>query len=125
MRNRQKKVFRDARTREQRRTMTDAERTLWQRLRQLPGGMAHFRRQNVIGPSFANFACHARRLVVEVDGAERGTIEAAQKDDARVKKLEVRGYRVLRFGNSEVLGNIDAVMHTIKESLGADRDARS
>ena len=123
MRKKYKREVRLARMRERFRTMTDAERTLWQHLRQLPDGVTHFRRLDVIGPSFAEFACHTRRLVIEVDGDQRETVETARKDEARAKKLEVRGYRVLRFGHSEVLNNIDGVMAEIRVSLGSDRQA--
>jgi len=105
--------------------MTDAERTLWQHLRQLVDGGSHFRRQDVIGPALAEFACHARRIVIEVDDEEGSTTETARKGKARAEKLAVRGYRVLRFGHSEVLNNIDSVMQTIQASLrpGQPREA--
>jgi very-short-patch-repair endonuclease len=52
-----------------RRNMTDAERKLWQYLRQLPQSSSHFRRQATIAPYFADFACHSQGLIIEVDGA--------------------------------------------------------
>ena len=41
MRKKHKREVRLARMRERFRTMTDAERTLWQHLRQLPDGVTH------------------------------------------------------------------------------------
>jgi very-short-patch-repair endonuclease len=125
MRKKYKKESRLARARDLRRTMTDAERTLWERLRQLPSGMSHFRRQDAIGPYFAGFACRARRIVIDVAGDQRGPVGTFRKDEPRAKKLEVRGYRVLRFGHSDVLSNIDGVMQTIRASLVGDQPAPS
>jgi very-short-patch-repair endonuclease len=55
-----------------RRMMTDAERKLWWHLRRLPAERSHFRRQATIGPYFVDFACHEKRLVIEVDGGHHG-----------------------------------------------------
>ena len=58
-----------ARARQLREAMTDGERKLWQSLktfRVLYG--FHIRRQVPIGPYVADFACHAARLVIEIDG---------------------------------------------------------
>ena len=103
--------------------MTEAERTLWERLRQLPSGMSHFRRQDVIGPYFADFACRARRIVIDMASDQRGSVKLFGRDEIRAKKLEVRGYRVLLFGHSDVLGNIDGVMQTIRASLDGEQSA--
>jgi very-short-patch-repair endonuclease len=50
-----------------RRNMTAAERKLWQQLKQISIVGTHFRRQAIIGPYYADFACHEHRFVVEVD----------------------------------------------------------
>jgi very-short-patch-repair endonuclease len=108
-----------ARARSLRRAMTDAERKLWWHLRSLPVEDTHFRRQAPIGPYYADFACHRRKLIVEVDGS--GHAEAGQSavDAERTAFLESRGYRVLRFWNNEVLQQIDGVMSAIFEALNA------
>lgn len=79
----------------------------------LPGA-AHFRRQATIGPYFADFACHTHRLVIEIDGGQHA--ESAS-DATRTSYLEASGYRVLRFWNNDVLGNIDGVFETIIGAL--------
>ena len=58
------------RARAMRHEPTNAERVLWQRLRHLSIDGSHFRRQATIGPYFADFACHAARLVIEIDGGQ-------------------------------------------------------
>jgi len=101
--------------------MTDAERKLWWHLRQLPIAGTHFRRQATIGPYFADFACHERRLVIEVDGGGHAMPDQADSDARRTAFLNSRGYRVLRFWNHEVLNEIDAVLEAIHAALGDER----
>ena len=106
------------RARKLRRDMTDAERKLWWHLRRLPIEHSHFRRQATIGPYFADFACHERRLVIELDGGGHASEEAIAGDAARTAYLNARGYRVLRFWNNDVLGNIDGVLEQIAGAIG-------
>ena len=107
------------RARQLRRSMTDAERKLWWNLRALLAKEFHFRRQATIGPYFVDFACHQRRIVVEVDGSQHMT--RVRSDVARTAFLNSRGYRVLRFWNNEVLQQTDAVMAAIYDALCEDR----
>jgi len=101
------------RARKLRRDMTDAERKLWWHLRRLPIEHSHFRRQATIGPYFADFACHERRLIIEVDGAQHNEPENVARDEERSDYLRSQGYRILRFWNNDVLKNIDGVMEAI------------
>jgi very-short-patch-repair endonuclease len=90
---------------------------LWQRLRHLDVAGSHFRRQATIGPYFADFACHAARLVIEIDGGQHNEAAGLARDAKRTAELESRGYRVLRFWNNEVLGNVEGVMVTIAAAV--------
>lgn len=99
------------RARELRKHMTDAERLLWSRLRRRQVYGLHFRRQHPIGPFIADFACPGAGLVIELDGGQHA--RAKDKDAARTQWLEHAGYRVLRFWNTDVLTQIDAVLHVI------------
>jgi very-short-patch-repair endonuclease len=98
-----------------RRDATDAEKKLWQYLRRISPGRSHFRRQATIGPYFADFACHQTRIVIEVDGGQHADSTA---DEQRTRYLEANGYRVLRFWNNEVLGNIEGVVEVICNAVG-------
>jgi hypothetical protein len=71
---------------------------------------SHFRRQATIGPYFADFACHERRLVIEVDGSQHNQLKNVARDAERSAYLRSQGYRILRFWNNDVLKNIDSVM---------------
>ena len=102
--------------REMRRAPTDAERRLWWHLRHSLGiEGTHFRRQVQIDRYIVDFACHAKRLIIEVDGGQHGTQAAA--DDERTKVLQAHGYVVLRYWNNDVLQNIDGVLEDILVTL--------
>ena len=96
-----------SRARSFRRNPTDAERGLWQKLRRLSHGSAHFRRQATMGPYFADFACHTTRLVIEVDGGQHAD---SLSDRNRTDYLNANGDRVMRFWNNDVLNNIEGVL---------------
>ncbi len=53
-----------------RKNMTDAERKLWHELRAHRLMGLGFRRQYPIRNYIADFACPARRLIVEIDGSQ-------------------------------------------------------
>ncbi|QSB01070.1 endonuclease domain-containing protein [Methylomonas sp. EFPC1] len=95
-----------------RKNQTDAERVIWQQLRnrQLLG--CKFRRQQVIGPFIVDFVCLEPKLVIEVDGGQHA--EQQEYDQNRSHYLQRLGYRVLRFWNHEVLQNRLAVMEVIR-----------
>jgi very-short-patch-repair endonuclease len=97
-----------------RRNATDVEQRLWRALREsrLPW---RFRRQHPIGGRIADFACPARKLVIELDGGQHG--EQIVADKLRTAELERRGYRVIRFWNNDVIDNIEGVLETIRREL--------
>jgi very-short-patch-repair endonuclease len=76
---------------------------------------SHFRRQALIGPFIIDFASRKSKLVIKLDGGQHDTQRAA--DDARTRQIEARVYRVLRFWNHEVLGNLDGVLSEIQSAL--------
>src|SRR5262249_31577096 len=106
-----------SRARRLRRDMTDAERKLWWHLRRPPIEHSHFRRQPPLDPFFADFACHERRLVIEVDGAQHNDPDNVARDEERSAYLRAQGYRILRFWNNDVLKNINSVMEVILAAM--------
>jgi very-short-patch-repair endonuclease len=93
---------------------TLAERRLWLQLsrRQVEG--AKFSRQMSIGPFICDFLCREHRLVIEVDGGQHCE---NPRDQVRTAFLEQEGYRVIRFWNNDVLGNMDGVLQSIANEL--------
>ena len=98
-----------------RRNQTDAERTLWMRLRARQVVRAKFRRQHPIGRYIVDFCCPEHRLVVELDGGQHAL--NIQTDQRRTSFLAERGFRVLRFWDHEVLTYPDAVLQRIVDAL--------
>jgi very-short-patch-repair endonuclease len=92
---------------------TEAEDRLWQviRNRQLAG--YKFRFQASLFPYVADLLCVEARLIVEIDGGQHSEAD----DAARTAVLEARGYRVIRFWNNDVLGNLEGVAHVIRQAL--------
>ena len=102
---------------------TDAEKRLWQALRnrQLQG--YKFRRQHSIPPYVVDFVCLERRLIVELDGGQHA--EAEVYDARRTVFFEELGYKVLRFWNNELLENTQGVLESILEQLSSQRHVMS
>ena len=98
-----------------RKNMTDAERLLWQHLRNRQLGEYKFRRQRPVGPYIVDFVCLEKKLVIEVDGGQHAG--QAELDAKRSDYLKEKGYRVLRFWNNEVLKETESVLTMILSSL--------
>jgi very-short-patch-repair endonuclease len=95
---------------------TAAERVLWQRLRHdITLVDSHFRRQAVVGPFIVDFASRKAKLVIELDGGQHNWQQ--ESDASRTSYIEAAGYRILRFWNNDVLGNIEGVLHEIQRAL--------
>jgi very-short-patch-repair endonuclease len=84
-----------------RKDSTDAERWLWQRLRNRELLGWKFRRQHPIGCYIVDFACIERKLIIELDGSQHAESQTA--DSERSEYLEDKGFQILRFWNNDVL----------------------
>ena len=95
--------------------MTDAEQLLWRHLRrgQLDG--FKFRRQHPFGNYILDFVCLEAKLIIEVDGGQHVANE--EEDAKRSAVLNKAGFRVLRFWNHEVMGELEAVLDAIWNAL--------
>jgi very-short-patch-repair endonuclease len=98
-----------ARARELRKHAKDAERALWQAISARKVSGIRFNRQVPIGPYICDFVARSIGLVIEVDGGQHGD----EADANRTSIIEAQGFRVIRFWNNEVLGNLDGVMAEI------------
>ena len=104
-----------------RKNSTKAEEILWQRLKnkQLEG--LKFRRQHPIDKFVADFYCHEKKLMIEIDGNIHNLNEQKDLDKGRTETLNEFGIRVLRFKNEEILTNIEDVMIKIAGGLIDDK----
>jgi very-short-patch-repair endonuclease len=104
--------------RSQREEPTRAEALFWQAVRSRRFTGLKFKRQMAIGPFIADFCCFEHKLIVELDGEPHETLEARTRDAVRTAFLKREGYRVLRFPNERVLGNLEFVLREIASVLG-------
>jgi very-short-patch-repair endonuclease len=103
------------RAKQMRANPTLAEQKLWLALRANRFENQQFTRQTIIAPYIVDFASKAARLIIEVDG---DTHSAEDRYDARrTEFLESLGYRVIRFGNPDVIENIEGVLSAIAQAL--------
>ena len=103
------------RARQLRRNETDPEKRLWRWLRDRRMRGFKFRRQHPVGPYFLDFGCASLLLGIELDGA--GHEANANYDAARDAFLRDRDWRVLRFGNDDVVLRLHAVLETIVREI--------
>ena len=105
------------RARELRREATAAEKILWYHLRNRQLNNFKFARQEPIGPYIADFVCRAKKLIIEIDGVTHETAEEVAHDVARTEFLKGEGYRVTRFRNEDIFGDLGPVLETIMRNL--------
>ncbi len=111
------------RSRYLRKNQTQAEKELWKYLRKRQILGFRFLRQhpikfhisNKIYYFIADFYCHEKKLVIEVDGG----IHKKQKDydELRSKMLEEMKIKVIRFKNEEIENDTNSVLERIKQLL--------
>ena len=99
--------------RELRRGSTKAEQVLWEYLKNKKLNGLKFRRQHPLDKFIADFYCHEKKLVVELDGNIHDEIEIQQYDQARTYDLKEFNITVIRFRNEEVLNNVENVIKKI------------
>ena len=105
----------DTLPRKLRRDSTEAEKVVWRALRNRQLSGHKFRRQHPIGQFVADFCCMEAMLIVEIDGGQHD--RQAEADARRTSELERQGYRVVRFWNNEILGNLEGVLATLLDEL--------
>ena len=101
------------RRRELRRNQTDAERALWERLRNKRFYGLKFFRQYGFGPYILDFYCPVLKCAVELDGGQHAEEDVKMYDIQRTDFLGSHGVEVVRFWNDEVLSNIDGVLERL------------
>ena len=112
-----------ARAQELRKNATRQERHLWYDF--LSGYAVRFRRQVVIDTFIADFYCASAKLVIELDGSQHYDEQGLAYDAERTAILESYGITVLRFTNTEIDTDFNAVCERIdtfvKESVSHDQ----
>ncbi|WP_282116740.1 leucine--tRNA ligase [Cellulophaga baltica] len=107
------------RAKKMRNNPTEAEAILWERLKGKNIG-DKFRRQHLIADFIVDFVCLSKKLIVEVDGAIHE--EQKEADQSRTDVLNARGFKVVRFTNEQVIGDLDAVLNNIITELSNSKE---
>ncbi|HEV2028025.1 MAG TPA: DUF559 domain-containing protein [Candidatus Dormibacteraeota bacterium] len=105
-------TFRTGLARYLRRTMTDTQRRIWDRLSARQLGGWKFRRQHPIGPYIVDFYCPAAHLVLEISGPTDDGPEWPRR-----AFLERSGYRVMYVSPDDVQNDLDGVILEIHGEL--------
>jgi very-short-patch-repair endonuclease len=103
--------------RELRQTETEAEKKLWQLLRNRQLKEKKFRRQHALDNYVLDFYCHECKLAIELDGGIHDEKMNQQYDAARTNELNGYGITVVRFRNEEVMKDMETVLMKIGRYL--------
>ncbi len=96
---------------------TEAEKFLWQNLKNRGLANYKFRRQHIIGQFIVDFVCLEKHLIIEVDGGYHSLPDNHISDKQRTEILNQVGFEVLRFKNEEIINDIESVLHKITTAL--------
>ena len=96
---------------------TNAEKKLWQLIRNRQINGRKFRRQHAIANYVLDFYCHECKLAIELDGSIHDLKENKQYDAARTNVLNELQITVLRFRNEEVMKEVESVLKRIADHL--------
>ena len=97
-----------------RKNPTNAEKQLWQELRNRKLGGHKFRRQVAIDQFIVDFCCLENKIIIEIDGGIH--FAKPEHDQIRTERLESLGFRVIRFTYDLVLMAIENIKLKILES---------
>jgi very-short-patch-repair endonuclease len=110
---RERRYFQTQLARDLRQRSTRSEQKLWSCLRDGRLNGKKFRRQRPLGRYIADFCNEAEKLVVEIDGSIHAEPEQMEYDAIRDEYLMALGYTVLRFKATQVMSQIEEVLHQI------------
>lgn len=102
-------------SKELRSRQTPAEIFLWERLKENKLNGRRFYRQHPIDRYIVDFYCPKRKLVIELDGGIHDEEYQKDHDTIRTTLLRSKGCRILRFRNTEIFDDIDAVLQRIMQ----------
>ena len=104
-------------SRENRKQATEAEKLLWEQLRDRKLYGFKFRRQHPVSDFVGDFYCDKCKLIIELDGGYHNSIEQKQYDNGRTYELNELKITVIRFTNTEVVEDMKYVLGEIKQQL--------
>ncbi len=105
------------RARQLRQKETWAEKFMWRWLRGRRFAGYKFRRQHPLGDFHLDFFCEEAELNIELDGGQHGFPDQQKHDAEREQFLKARGVKTLRFWNSQLRRNAQAIREAIFNEL--------
>ena len=103
----------ESRRRDLRVKQTEAEKILWQKLRNRQINGFKFFRQYSIGKYIADFYCSELRLVIELDGSQHYEENVFEYDKIREEFMKSLDIKTIRFSNLDVFKRVDEVMERV------------
>ena len=96
---------------------TKSEIRLWRCLKGKKMMGYDFHRQKPVDNFIVDFFCNKLNLAIELDGYTHTFEEIAIKDKLKQGKLQRLGISVLRFGDEDVMENIEGVLGVIQDFI--------
>jgi very-short-patch-repair endonuclease len=103
--------------RDLRKAQTLTEDILWQYLRGRKLDGLKFRRQHPLMEYVADFYCHEKKLVIELDGSVHDSKINLDYDQGRTNWLAELEVTVIRFRNEEVIYKMEFVINEIRNTI--------
>ena len=101
-----------------RKSLTPAEATFWNMVKNSRLEGRKFRRQHSVGNYILDFYCPSEKIAIELDGEGHFSGRAMQTDRSRRLYIESQGIRVIRFENNRIFEDADWVVDVIRSNFG-------
>ena len=112
-RNQRVKPVKIGQSRNLRVEQTPAKNEFWKMVRNKKFQGLKFRRQQIIDGFIVDFYCDSIGLCIEIDGLVHETEEQIKYDKLRDEPIALRGLKILRISNDDVLYNNENVVKLI------------
>jgi len=96
-----------------RKSQTEAEEIIWEKLKSKKLNGLKFRRQIPYDTFVLDFLCPSKKVILEIDGKIH--LKTKIRDQERDEYFMEKGYKILRIKNEEVLNNVAAVLKRIRK----------
>ena len=96
-----------------RKSQTEAEEIIWEKLKSKKLNGLKFRRQVPYDTFVLDFLCPSKKVILEIDGKIH--LKTKIRDQERDEYFMEKGYKILRIKNEEVLNNVAAVLKRIRK----------
>lgn len=110
-----------------RQNQTQSEKMLWEKLRWKKINWLIFHRQKTLFAFrennwldrfyIADFYCHSKRLIIELDWKIHDSENQKEYDKIREEILKNNNFKIIRFKNEEIIKNIDKIEEVLEKWL--------